>query len=83
MLGRVDIGSSLQDENAQTLASQNSKEILPCYLQPEADDSLWIPVIDMSKLLDQQDPISRPDELARLYSACKDRGFFQVTQKNL
>lgn len=65
-------------ENAQTLASHNWKEIPPCYLQPEADDSFRIPVIDMSKLLDQQDPISYRDELARLRSACQDWGFFQL-----
>lgn len=50
------------------------------YIRPELDDeqvladgSLHIPVIDMSKLQDDDD-----DELAEFHLACKESGFLQV-----
>lgn len=90
MLKRDDYGGSLPVENVQELASKNLKEIPPRYLRPEAEldqvlvqHSLEIPIIDMSKLLDDQDPLKHHDELARLHLACKDWGFFQVQSHNL
>ncbi|KAH9705208.1 Fe2OG dioxygenase domain-containing protein [Citrus sinensis] len=72
-------GGSLPVENVQALAS-NSKEIPSRYIRPELDDeqvladgSLHIPVIDMSKLQDDDD-----DELAEFHLACKDSGFLQL-----
>lgn len=72
-------GGSLPVENVQALAS-NSKDIPIRLIRPEledkqvlADGSLHVPVIDMSKLQDDDD-----DELADFHLACKDWGFLQV-----
>ncbi|XP_030500835.2 S-norcoclaurine synthase 1 [Cannabis sativa] len=78
-------GGSLPVENVQDLASNNHKEIPPRYLRPEAEldsvsvlQSLELPVIDMTKLIaDNQHPWHH-DELAKLHLACKDWGFFQL-----
>lgn len=73
-----DFGGSLQVENVQALASKDLNDVPPRYIRPERqseqvliDESLQIPVIDMSKLMDE-------DELMKLHLACKDWGFFQV-----
>ncbi|GMJ06058.1 hypothetical protein like AT4G25300 [Hibiscus trionum] len=65
-------------ENVQALASKNPKNIPSRYIRPEiesdvvsADESLQIPVIDMSKL-------DHDDEQNKLHFACKDWGFFQL-----
>ncbi|KAK9187698.1 hypothetical protein WN944_019096 [Citrus x changshan-huyou] len=72
-------GGSLPVENVQALAS-NSKDIPSRYIRPELDDeqvladgSLHIPVIDMSKLQDDDE-----DELAEFHLACKESGFLQL-----
>ncbi|PON57106.1 Oxoglutarate/iron-dependent dioxygenase [Parasponia andersonii] len=83
VLKREDYEDSLPVENVQALASKNLKAIPPRFLQPEAkfdqvsiEESLEIPVIDMSKLLDDQHPLNHHYELARLHLACKDSRFF-------
>ncbi|CAB4309724.1 unnamed protein product [Prunus armeniaca] len=83
VLSRKDLGGSLPVENVQALASKNLKEIPPRYIRPEIEheevsmeDSLQIPVVDMSKLMG--DPLGHGDELAKLHLACKDWGFFQL-----
>ncbi|GMJ06059.1 hypothetical protein like AT4G25300 [Hibiscus trionum] len=65
-------------DNVQALASKNLKNIPSRYIRPEiesdvvsADESLQIPVIDMSKLGDD-------DEQNKLHFACKEWGFFQL-----
>ena len=85
VLKRDDFGGSLPVQNVQALTSKNLKEIPPRYIRPEAEldqvpveESFEIPVIDMSRLLDDQRPLNHHDELARLHLACKDWGFFQV-----
>ncbi|KAK1567775.1 hypothetical protein Q3G72_016499 [Acer saccharum] len=77
----MDYGGSLPVENVQALASNHSDGIPPRYIRPELESdevlinsSLQIPVINMSKLVDNDDH----DELAKLHSACKDWGFFQL-----
>lgn len=79
--------NSVQVENVQALASKNLKEIPHRFLLRSEDEPVGdvvvddeslrnqIPVIDMSKLGVDHD---HHDELARLHSACKDWGFFQV-----
>lgn len=78
-----DLGGSLPVDNVQSLASKNLKDIPLRYIRPDVeadqvlpDDSLQIPVIDMSKLVISQ--LGYEDELAKLHSACKDWGFFQL-----
>lgn len=78
------LGGSLPVENVQALASMNMKEIPQRYLRPEVEldevsveDSLRIPVIDMSKLLESSE-IHHHEELSKLHFACRDWGFFQV-----
>ncbi|KAG1354441.1 putative S-norcoclaurine synthase 1 [Cocos nucifera] len=76
---------SLPVANVQALAaaSDGLNEVPPRYLRPEAEadpvarvgDSLEVPVIDMSRLL--QPELSR-DESAKLNLACEQWGFFQV-----
>ncbi|WRX17241.1 Oxoglutarate/iron-dependent dioxygenase - like 10 [Theobroma cacao] len=75
---RDGFGGSLPVENVQALASKNLKDIPSRYIRPEVefdvialDESLEIPVIDMSKL-------GHADELEKLHLACKDWGFFQL-----
>ncbi|KAK8520760.1 hypothetical protein V6N13_076895 [Hibiscus sabdariffa] len=65
-------------ENVQALASKNLDNIPSRYIRPEiesdvvsADESLQIPVIDVSKL-------DHEDEQKKLHFACKDWGFFQI-----
>ncbi|KAK1379137.1 S-norcoclaurine synthase 1 [Heracleum sosnowskyi] len=77
------LGSSLPVKNVQLLASQNLKDIPPRYVRPEFeseeildDDSIQIPVIDMSKLVIGQ--LGYDDELQNLHLACKHWGFFQL-----
>ncbi|XP_062073753.1 S-norcoclaurine synthase 1-like [Humulus lupulus] len=84
-LSSVDYGSSLPIESVQELASKNQKEIPSRYLRPEAEldpvsvqESRELPVIDMTKLIDDQHPWHH-DEVAKLHLACKDWGFFQLT----
>ncbi|CAK7356191.1 unnamed protein product [Dovyalis caffra] len=79
---RKDLGGSIPVENVQALASKNLKDVPSRYIRPEVqfdevsiDESLHIPVIDMSKLLANQ--LGHQDELAKLHLACKDWGFFQ------
>ncbi|KAK2662433.1 hypothetical protein Ddye_001007 [Dipteronia dyeriana] len=78
---KMDYGGSLPVENVQALASNNSDDVPPHYIRPELESdevlingSLQIPVIDMSKLVDNDDY----GELAKLHSACKEWGFFQL-----
>ncbi|KAJ0111917.1 hypothetical protein Patl1_01180 [Pistacia atlantica] len=73
-----DFGGSLPVENVQSLASNDLNHIPSRYIRPERqseqvliDESLQIPIIDMSKLVDE-------DELMKLHLACKDWGFFQL-----
>ncbi|GMJ00266.1 hypothetical protein like AT4G25300 [Hibiscus trionum] len=72
------LGGSLPVENVQALASDNLKNIPSRYIRPEVefdvvslDESLQIPVIDMSKLV-------HDDEQEKLHLACRDWGFFQL-----
>ncbi|CAI0396537.1 unnamed protein product [Linum tenue] len=79
VLRKMEVGGSLPVPNVQQLAS--SSEGVPVrYIRPELelervsnDEYDRIPLIDMSKLNDVRD-----DEAAKLHSACKDWGFFQV-----
>ncbi|XP_059656744.1 S-norcoclaurine synthase 1-like [Cornus florida] len=78
-VGIRDFGGSLPVDNVQTLASKKPKDIPNRYIRPEVeldiisvDESLRIPVIDMSKLPGDT------DELSKLHHACKDSGFFQL-----
>ncbi|XP_027081075.1 S-norcoclaurine synthase 1-like [Coffea arabica] len=80
---RKDLGGSLPVENVQELASNNLKEIPHRYIRPElnpdevsVDESLQIPVIDMSKLA--TDHVDNQNEMAELHQACKEWGFFQL-----
>lgn len=87
---RKDLGGSLPVENVQALASKNTKDIPPRYLRPEVEldefsveDSLQIPIIDMSKLTENSLAHDQNEELAKLRSACRDWGFFQVLTASL
>ncbi|GMJ06060.1 hypothetical protein like AT4G25300 [Hibiscus trionum] len=74
------LGGSLPVENVQALASKNPKSVPSRYFRPEVelgvvstDQSLQIPVIDMTKLDDDDD-----EEQKILHLACRDWGFFQL-----
>ncbi|KAK9106499.1 hypothetical protein Syun_022510 [Stephania yunnanensis] len=82
---RREIGGSLPVENVQELASTKGLKSVPDrYIRPELafdvvcvdDDSLKIPVIDLSRLNDDQQ--FAHEELAKLHHACQDWGFFQL-----
>lgn len=80
----TEFGGSLPVENVQALASDNSRGIPMQYIRSEVssddvldDRSVQIPVIDMSKLVNDQ-LLHDDDELAKLHLACKTWGFFQV-----
>ncbi|XP_071724097.1 S-norcoclaurine synthase 1-like [Rutidosis leptorrhynchoides] len=77
-----DIGGSLPVENVQALAANKLLDNVPLrYIRPEYehdqvvddDSNHQIPVINLSKLVDDHE-----DELAKLHSACKHWGFFQL-----
>ncbi|KAI3453424.1 hypothetical protein Pfo_010087 [Paulownia fortunei] len=82
-LSRRELGGSLPVENVQELASHNLKDIPNRYIRPELDnnvsvyESLQIPVIDMSKLCNEQSE-GYDQELAKLHQASKHWGFFQL-----
>ncbi|XVF51922.1 hypothetical protein PTKIN_Ptkin04bG0223200 [Pterospermum kingtungense] len=78
VLSRDGLGGSLPVDNVQALASKNLKDIPSRYIRPEVefdvvsiDESLEIPMIDMSRLGDD-------DEQRKLHMACRDWGFFQL-----
>ncbi|KAF5180431.1 S-norcoclaurine synthase [Thalictrum thalictroides] len=77
-----EFGGSLPVENVQALASKNSKHIPARYVRPELEsdavstESLEIPIIDFSRLLNQQFSC---EELVKFHAACQDWGFFQVS----
>ncbi|CAI0550636.1 unnamed protein product [Linum tenue] len=75
----LEVGGSLPVPNVQELAAI-SEDVSARYIRPEreleevADGEFGqIPVIDMSKLVGDDN-----EESARLHSACKEWGFFQV-----
>ncbi|CAI0438252.1 unnamed protein product [Linum tenue] len=77
----MELGGSLAVPNVQELA-WSSKDVPARYVRPELeldrvskDESVRVPVIDMSKLVGGCDD---EDELAKLHSASRDWGFFQV-----
>ncbi|CAI0396513.1 unnamed protein product [Linum tenue] len=79
----MEVGGSLPVPNVQQLASR-SEGVPVRYIRPELelervsnDEYDRIPLIDMSKLNDVRDD-GDDDEAAKLHSACKDWGFFQV-----
>ncbi|KAK9106500.1 hypothetical protein Syun_022511 [Stephania yunnanensis] len=85
MSSRREIGGSLPVENVQELASNKELNSVPDrYVRPELasdvvhvdDDSLKIPVIDLTRLNDDQH--FGHHELAKLHHACEDWGFFQL-----
>ncbi|CAN0908266.1 S-norcoclaurine synthase 1 [Linum grandiflorum] len=75
-----DFGGSIAVANVQQLASISDDNVPIRYIQPELeldqvcnhDGSHQIPVIDMTKLDADE------EESAKLHSACRDWGFFQV-----
>lgn len=84
--GARDFGGSLPVQNVQALATEDLTEIPSRYIRPEfdsdvvvsADESLNIPVIDLSKLLLHQQQEVSTRELTNFHAACRDWGFFQV-----
>nr|XP_043627330.1 S-norcoclaurine synthase 1-like [Erigeron canadensis] len=84
IIHRSEYGGSIPVDNVQALASKDLKDIPIRYIRPEieseevlTDESLQIPVIDISKLIVAGQP-GYDDELAKLHVACKDWGFFQL-----
>ncbi|KAK6122232.1 hypothetical protein DH2020_044020 [Rehmannia glutinosa] len=83
-----ELGGSLPVENVQQLAaaSHNFKDIPNRYIRPEldnhvvVDESLQIPIIDMTKLCSDEQSKGCLDhqELEKLHQACKHWGFFQL-----
>ncbi|CAI0396550.1 unnamed protein product [Linum tenue] len=80
----MEVGGSLPVPNVQQLASRYEGVPLR-YIRPELelervskDEYDRIPLIDMSKLNDNVRDGGDDDEAAKLHSACKDWGFFQV-----
>eukprot|EP00268_Persea_americana_P046014 TRINITY_DN4722_c0_g1_i3.p1 TRINITY_DN4722_c0_g1~~TRINITY_DN4722_c0_g1_i3.p1 ORF type:complete len:366 (+),score=69.63 TRINITY_DN4722_c0_g1_i3:345-1442(+) len=77
------MGSSILVPSVQELAKESMVNVPPRYIRPDQDPplinaplpSISIPIVDMSKLLQQE---SSAAELERLHSACKDWGFFQL-----
>ncbi|XP_058104212.1 S-norcoclaurine synthase 1-like [Magnolia sinica] len=77
-----DYGGSLPVRNVQDLAAKISDEIPQRYIRPEIqvdsvsyDERLEIPVVDLSRLFDQQ---FSQLEMAKLHQACQEWGFFQL-----
>ena len=87
-INRSEYGGSIPVDNVQALASSKDLKDIPSrYIRPEieldvvlTDESLQIPVIDISKLAVVGQP-GYDDELENLHVACRDWGFFQVTNR--
>ncbi|KAI3691733.1 hypothetical protein L6452_31535 [Arctium lappa] len=84
IINRSDYGGSIPVDNVQSLASKDLKHIPIRYVRSEieseevvTDESLQIPVIDISKL-SIAEKHGYDDELAKLHVACRDWGFFQL-----
>ncbi|KAF9604122.1 hypothetical protein IFM89_002797 [Coptis chinensis] len=80
----ISLGGSLPVDNVQALAGTELKDVPDRYVRSEleydndvvsTDNDVEIPVIDLSRLLNQK---SASDELAKFHSACLDWGFFQL-----
>lgn len=85
ILNRSEFGGSISVDNVQALASKDLKNIPVRYIRPEIEseevltyESPQIPVIDISKLA-EAGQVGYDDELAKLHVACRDWGFFQVS----
>ncbi|KAK9115746.1 hypothetical protein Sjap_014693 [Stephania japonica] len=84
MSSRSEVGGSLPVENVQELASNKELNSVPDrYVRPElafdvvsVEDSLKIPVIDLSRIDDDQQ--FAYDEMTKLHHACEDWGFFHL-----
>ncbi|XP_076958570.1 S-norcoclaurine synthase 1-like [Bidens hawaiensis] len=86
---RSELGGSIPVDNVQALAFKGQEDIPVRYIRPEieseeilVDESLQIPVIDISKLTLSGKP-GYDDELAKLHVACKDWGFFQLVNHGI
>jgi len=89
-MAHAEAGGSLPVPNVQALAQNyniSEEQIPERYIRLEEtaeevigghDISSAIPIIDLNKLLDQQ---SSKEECAKLGSACRQWGFFQVYNK--
>ncbi|PWA86604.1 S-norcoclaurine synthase 1 [Artemisia annua] len=85
IINRSEYGGSIPVDNVQALASSKDLKDIPSrYIRPEieldvvlTDESLQIPVIDISKLAVAGQP-GYDDELENLHVACRDWGFFQL-----
>ncbi|KAL8196216.1 hypothetical protein R6Q57_025216 [Mikania cordata] len=84
IINRTEYGGSIPVDNVQALASKDLKDVPVRYIRHDiqseeilADESLQIPVIDISKLTIAGQP-GYDDELAKLHVACRDWGFFQL-----
>ncbi|KAJ0802786.1 putative (S)-norcoclaurine synthase [Helianthus annuus] len=80
VINRTEYGGSIPVDNVQALASKDPKDIPVRYIRPEieseevlADESLQIPVIDISKLAASGQP-GYDEELAKLFS----RGHYKI-----
>ncbi|CAN0915820.1 Protein SRG1 [Linum grandiflorum] len=77
----MSLGSSLLVPSVQELVKEPLGSLPPRYFRPDLhhpavdDGSLEVPLVDLGKLIDEA---SMKSELAKLHSACKDWGFFQL-----
>ncbi|KAI3980165.1 hypothetical protein MKX01_033306 [Papaver californicum] len=88
----IKLGGSLIVPSVQELAKQSPAEVPDRYIRNDQDPVVdvsgasmtdqTIPVIDLQNLLSQEHFIGEL-ELERLYSACKDWGFFQVCDNSI
>ncbi|KAK9268688.1 hypothetical protein L1049_000448 [Liquidambar formosana] len=77
------VGSSLLVPSVQELAKKPGLSVPPRYVRPHEDQPIvsdpvlihQVPVINMQSLLSEE---SMDSELAKLHSACKEWGFFQL-----
>ncbi|KAJ0769575.1 putative (S)-norcoclaurine synthase [Helianthus annuus] len=89
LINRTEYGGSIPVDNVQALASKDLKDVPVRYIRPEieseevlADESLQIPVIDISRLA-AAGQLGYDDELAKLHAACRDWGFFQLVNHGI
>ncbi|MFS7924050.1 putative (S)-norcoclaurine synthase [Helianthus anomalus] len=89
VINRTEYGGSVPVDNVQALASKDPKDVPVRYIRPEieseevlADESLQIPVIDISKLV-VSGQAGYDEELAKLHVACRDWGFFQLVNHGI
>lgn len=85
---QTQFGASLPVPSVQELAKQKPAAVPIRYIRQDLQSppetkpcsSTHVPIIDLQKLMSEEEQSTHDSELRKLHFACKDWGFFQVTK---